>query len=231
MSCPDKTAGTNNKKIILPEDRKMKSSNKSRFSAIVLSSLLIPAALFSCSNKNTSQSGSAPKEIDTESWGEVLTTGKIGSIVVNADLSQQVNENDTLFTLNSVIDAGLNNEDMRYIFFDVNIHNDMDVDCDLNTLNNFYLIMPDGSEMYSTVKAQLYAISKFKEDKYIVDPFEIPAKGEVSGVMGGFLIDKDVDHFTVCFFPTKNDPNNKELVVKIDVTADDFKTPDADILK
>lgn len=210
----------------------MKNTNKSRLSAIVLTSLLVPASLFGCTNKSDTSSDADFEDLITSAQGDVpATTAKIGSIVVNADLSQEVDENDTAFTLNSVIDAGVNDDGTRYIFFDVVIRNDLDVSYDLNTLNNFYLTMPDGTELFSTVKAQLYAISNFKEDKFLVDPFEVPAKSEVSGVMGGFMIDKDVDSFTVCFFPTKDDPNNKETVVKIDVTSADFKVPGADILK
>lgn len=207
--------------------------NKCRLSAAVLASLLVPAALFSCSGKNSSSSDSSEVENTTAFSQEAVpaTTAEIGSIVVNADLSQEIKENDMSFTLNSVIDAGLSGDDMRFIFFDVDIRNDLDVSYSLNTLNNFYLIMPDGSEMFSTVRAQLYAINSFKEDKFIIDPFDVPAKGEVKGVIGGFLIDKDVDNFTVCFFPTSDDPNDKEIVIKIDVTADDFKALDDEILK
>lgn len=215
----------------------MKNTNKRRFSAAILAAMLIPAALFSCSGStdNSSSDADIPEANTTAATApqvEVpVTTAKIGSIVVNAGLTQEVKENDTMFKLNSVIDAGLTDDGQRFIFFDVNIRNDLDIAYDLNTLNNFYLVLPDGSEMYSTVRAQLYAINNFKEDKFLVDPFEVPAKSEISGVMGGFLIDKDIDHFTVCFFPTKDNPTDKELVVKIDVTADDFKSPDADILK
>lgn len=205
----------------------MKKSNKSRLAAVILTSLLVPASLFSCSNKTSS---SSDFDFPTQS-GEPVTTAKIGSIVIDADISENVNENDTVFTLNSVIDAGIVEDGKKFIFFDITIKNDTDSSYSLSTLNNFYIILPDETDLYSTVRTQIYAINTFKEDRFFVDPFEIPAKSQFSGVIGGFTVDENIESFTVCFFPTKGNPDDKEKIIKIKVDANDIKTPGADLIK
>ena len=156
----------------------------------------------------------------------------IGENKIKANLLETVSANDTVFTLKSVISPdNMEDEGCNYIYFDVTIKNNSSTAYTLSTLNNFYLIMPDGTEVYSDIRTQLFAMSRFKENTYFSDPFEIPANGEFSGIVGGFLLDKNAESFTVGFFPTKDSPRAKGDVMLIDVAASDIKAPDASIMK
>ena len=146
------------------------------------------------------------------------------------DMNQEADQNDTMFTLNKVYSiTPEGNDSEKYIYFDVTIKNNTDKAYTLNILNNFYLIYPDGNEKYGDIKTELYANSHF--NSFNPSPFEIPANGELSGIVGGFAVSPQVEEFTVGFFPTQEDINNKENVIKVNVSADEIIADPDDILK
>ena len=73
-------------------------------------------------------------------------------------------------------------------------------------------------------------MANFNENTYSKDPFNIPAKGQFSGIIGGFVVDENVDTFTVGFFPTQSLVNDKDDVCLIDITPDKITTR-TDLLK
>ena len=194
--------------------------------AITMAAFLTAVSIASCDRKTVSSTTTTDISIaDT-------TTVPIGQNKINAAVGEAVTANDTVFTLNSIISPEEHSEDdKRYIYFDVTITNNTGSAYSLSTLNNFYLTLPNGSEVYEDVRTQLFAMSKFKEGSYFSDPFDIPANSEFKGIVGGFLIDKNAESVTVGFFPTKDSPTAKGDVILINVNAADFKTPDASVLK
>jgi len=200
--------------------------NINKITAIALTVIAAASAFAGC--RRTSKTS-----VSEQSFSAVEpTTVVVGENKIRADLLQSVSANDTVFTLNSVVSPeNMEAEGCKYVYFDITIKNNTNSAYSLSTLNNFYLIMPDGEEVYSDVRTQLFAMSRFKDDAYFNDPFEIPANGEFSGIVGGFLVDKNAESFTVGFFPTKDSPSDKDDVMLIDITSDKIKAPDASILK
>lgn len=195
---------------------------KHRITALILCAALALVPASSC-KKNKKSNSSETKQSDA---------ANIGINEINVGISEEADENDTVFKLNSVIDAGKQTEKgEHYIYLDVTIKNNTDNSYSLNTLNNFYLIMPDSSEVFSSVRTQLYAINNFKEGIFSSDPFEIPANGEFSGYIGGFVLEEGKKEFTVCFFPTKENQNDKEDVIKVKITPDMVTDISSDVLK
>ncbi|MBE6858919.1 MAG: DUF4352 domain-containing protein [Ruminococcus sp.] len=167
----------------------------------------------------------------SETSNNTVTEYKIGVNKHEAEMSQEVNANETIFALNSVIDAGAQTENgEHYIYLDITIKNNTDSAYTLSTLNNFRLIMPDESEVYGHVRTQLYATNNFT-DKYFGSPFDIPANGEFRGIVGGFVVKADQKDFTVDFFPTKENELDKEDVVRVKVDASKIVSPPADLIK
>lgn len=155
----------------------------------------------------------------------------IGANEIKVEMSQEADANDTVFSLNSVIDAGAQTENgEHYIYLDVTIKNSSDTAYSLSTLNNFYLIMPDKSEVYGHIRTQLYALNNFS-DKYFGSPFDVPANGEFRGIIGGFVLPEGQNTFTVGFFPTKEVDTDKYNVIKIDVDASKIVPISGDLLK
>lgn len=150
--------------------------------------------------------------------------GKLEGIAnkeISVAVKEKADENQTVFVLNKVVDSGMtDDEGARYLYLDVSISNSTDKQYDLNMLNNFYILLPNENEVHFDVRTQLHAAKNI--DGYIPSPFTIPASGEFSGLVGGFIVDKDITNFTVCFFPTQDEETNKSSVVKVNVSSEDI---------
>ena len=145
---------------------------KSRYAALFLAAVLSVSAFGSCNRHKSSTN------IDDISIADV-TTVPVAQNKIPADMGQSVTVNDTTFTLNSVISPeNINENGQRYIFFDVTIKNNTDTTYSLSTLNNFYIILNGSTNVYSDVRTQLFALSRFKENTFFSDPFDIPANSE-----------------------------------------------------
>lgn len=213
---------------------------KFKYTAILLCAGLMLTSAVGCKKDKTTTSDTSNSISDNNdnnnNNNNVNTTKReIGKNEIVAGMSEEANENDTVFKLNSVLitpDAQSSTEgERKYVYLDVEIKNNSDISYDLNCLNNFILVLPDGSEIYSHIQTNMYASNNFRENVYTPDPFNIPANGTFSGMVGGFRVPPETDSFTICFFPTKDDPSNKESVIKIDVTADDIQTISPDFFK
>lgn len=196
-----------------------------KFTAILAAALLAVSAV-GCSSHKGSGTKSTPEEsvaIGVEAPDVTITDVALG---------EKLNINETDFTLNSVIEVD-NQEDAgkRYIYLDVTINNPTDTPYSLSTLNNFTLLLPDGTELYSSALTQTFAALKFSDEYYTTDPFDIPANGEFKGIIGGFIIEPDVTDFSVCFYATRDSENFKSQIAKVSVPADKIAAPFDGLLK
>ncbi len=212
-----------------------------KITALAFAGVLTLVSAFGCGEKKVverasdTQSEASVSHVDSNNTADSnavpdsdpIDLENIGSIEHRANLSDEIDANETSFKLNSVIDPGVIENGQKFIFFDITINNPTDTAYSLSTLNNFFIRLPDGTDIYSDIRTQLYALNAFKENSYSKDPFEIPAKGQFSGVIGGFLLDEGVTEFTVGFFPTKDAVNDKEEVILIDITPDMIANADA----
>ncbi|MBO5163458.1 MAG: hypothetical protein J6B75_03325 [Ruminococcus sp.] len=181
---------------------------------LLLAAVMAAAPLTGCSPDKESSSVSVSMAPNGRQEG-------LADNEIKANIAEDTECNDTTFKLNSVIDSGMADENgNKYIYLDAVIGNSTDKEYDLNILNNFYLLLPDNSEAHFDVRTQLYGQKNI--DNYIVNPFTVPASGEISGIFGGFVIAPDVENFTVCFFPTQEDMRNKSNVIKVDVTSENI---------
>ena len=184
-----------------------------------IAALLLTAAMaFSaagCSDKSRSK---APTE--TSSIISNLQD-PLASNSVEAGLTQETDLNQTMYTLNRVIDSGRKSEEgERFIYLDLTIRNSSNTDYELNCLNNFYILLDDGSEVHFDVRTQLYAQKHIKD--FISGIFTVTAGSEISGITGGFLLKPDITSFKVCLFPTGASGNDKSSVIKVPITTSDI---------
>lgn len=195
---------------------------KFRITALLLTAMLAATATVGCGKRNKTNTNDDIIFAENDAQISPVDIESIGKNNVTVNLSEEADENETLFKLNNVYATEELSDGGKYIYFDVTIHNSTDTEYTLSTLNNFYIEV-NGEKIYSNVRTQLYAKNNFKAEIYATDPFTVPANGEFSGVVGGIIIDKNCNDFTVGFFPTKQDINDKETVITVDVTADNIK--------
>ena len=182
--------------------------------ALAAALLLAVMPVVSCDN---GKRGSSSSFVLRHAEGE-----NVAKQIATADLAQEVNSNQTLFTLNKVIDTGEQGDDkMHYIYFDITVKNDTNTEYTLSTLNNFYLIFPDDTEYSGAIRTQIYAINNFN-DRYFQSPFTVNANSTFNGIVGGFALSEIPSEFTVGFFPTREDRDNKEDLIKVKVKSSDI---------
>lgn len=181
---------------------------------------IISLSVTGCSdNKNSSISNSSAES--SMNFSEYSKSDGIANNEISVALAEEADVNQTVFKLNRIIDSGNKSDsDDPYVYLDVTISNSTDKEYDLSVLNNFYLLMPDSQEIHFDVRTQLYGTKNIQN--YFASPFTIPANGEFSGIIGGFILPQNVQDFTVCFFPTQDNTSNKTNVVKVNVTATDI---------
>lgn len=196
--------------------------------ALIMAASLTAALSAGCMNNNKKNNTSDEDLFPTVNTESVAP---IGSTEIKGELGKEVTANNTSFTLRSVVVHTDSDAKERFIFFDIDLRNSTEKEYTLNTLNNFYIKLDDGTEVFSDVRSQLYARSSIKTDKYFVDPFNIPSNGQFSGIVGGFILKNDIESFTVCFFPTGSNPNDKGTVIEYSITPDDLKEIDSTLLK
>lgn len=203
---------------------------KTGFIAVLIAAALAAAAFAGCSDSNESSSTSSKRPPRTSTSAPSVTE-PIGTNVIDGELGKEVTEKDTAFTLNSVVSALNSETGEHFIYMDITLRNSMSKEYTLSTLNNFYIELPDGSEVYSDVRTQLYAKQHFNDSKYYADPFDIPSNGQFSGLIGGIVIVGDITDFKLCFFPTGDNASAKGTVIKYDIKASDVIDPPAEVLK
>lgn len=177
---------------------------KYKIISLILAAAVAATAAVSCSSeKKESSSGHTQVSNNEDLHDKEISVG----------IAEEADENSTVFKLNRVLES--NQKDGRFIYLDVSVSNATDKAYEMNCLNNFYILFDDGTESHFDIRTQINAAQTV--EGYTENPFEIPANGEFSGVIGGFIVPEDIQSFTVCFFPTLDDMSNKSSVVKVKV--------------
>lgn len=189
-------------------------------SFVLLAAISLSAA--GCS-ESTGVSGNQSSAESSMNFSEYSKSDGLAENEISAGVNEEADANQTVFRLNRVIDSGEKSDGGDpYIYLDVTISNPTDKEYDLSVLNNFYLLLPDNQEIHFDVRTQLYGTKNI--GNYSASPFTIPANNEFSGIIGGFILPKNTDKFTVCFFPTQDNASDKSNVVKIEVTSDNISS-------
>ena len=184
----------------------------SKYTALFLAAALSAAAIGCQPKSSGSSSRTGSAAVSTLPTVEGVT-------IIDAELNQEKEANDTVFTLNRVIDAGaITSDGSHYYFLDVTIKNNTANEYSISTLNNFFITLSDGSDHSGAINTQVYALNNFSQ-KYSGSPYTIPANGEFSSVIGGFMLPEIKEDFSVGFYPTLSDDTNKNNMIKVEVTA------------
>lgn len=189
---------------------------KNKIISIALLAVMALSVTAGCSD-GTNVSNTSINSQSSSGSESMLSLEGIAQNEISVNPAEDANANDTTFRLNRVINSDAASDDGNsYIYLDVTIANSTDNSYDLSVLNNFY-ILADDSEIHFDIKTQLHAAKNI--ENYSASPFTIPANGEFSGIVGGFIIPKDTQNLTVCFFPTQDDKSNKSNVIKVSISA------------
>ncbi|MDE6425054.1 MAG: DUF4352 domain-containing protein [Ruminococcus sp.] len=198
--------------------------NKFRFSALILALTFSAICAFSCAEKTSSDPATSTSVADTVESAQNKYSGN--SKKTNSNFAQEVEVNNTVFRLNDVVRVPAPNvEGSDYIYLNVTIKNKVDLEYEISSMNNFFLALPDETEVSMDVRAKLYAIQNYS--KCTDDNITIPANGEFSGFLaGGFLVPSGTDSFTVGFFPTLNNAKDASNVILSPVTGGNISDSD-----
>ena len=185
----------------------------------------VTAGCSSGSRSNTSDS-STP----AVSSGQEVHQNDLAQQEQNVSAGETAQEhNSTIYTLNSVASVVNSEGDgKRYIYLNVTVTNPSSESYELNALNNFFILLADGTEIPFDIPTQIYAANNLKG--YNDSPFTVPAGDTFTGYIGGFILDPDVTDFTVCFFPTGASSSDKSVIVKTEVSAADILDSPADLI-
>lgn len=218
-----------------------------KISALILCAVMALSASVSCEkdssdNKNTSgtkdtvsdsvedYTNPGNNQEATKNVPEAPTQNReIGENKISAEIQGEASANDTVFKLNSILDAGVQgSRGCRYIYPNVEITNTSDEDYHLSSLNNVYINYGDVTYELTSLGTMLFARGCMTID-VTQDPIIVPAHGTFSGYITGFEVPTDVDSFTIGFFPTQNDERNKITAIEVEITADDIQTASEDM--
>lgn len=197
--------------------------NKFRFSALVLALTISAASAFSCTDQTPSNPEQTVSMVDPDAPEPPIPNKYSGdSKKTNSAIGQAIEVNNTVFTLNDVVNIGSpSNDGNDMVYINVTIKNNTDIEYEINSLNNFFIALPDNIETLSDIRARLYAINNFP--KCVDDYITIPANGEFTGfIAGGFLVPTGTDSLTVGFFPTLDNDRDTSNVILSPVSADDI---------
>jgi hypothetical protein len=185
---------------------------KTRFAALILAAALT-AVSAGCRANST-------KVEENVNGGAYAGISGVADDSVTVSIGEEANKNNTTYTLNSVIDSGYVQDGLKYIYLDVTIKNTSDTDYEANAINNFYLILDDSTEVLPGVLADNYAKQHINGYEHLSG---IAANSEFNGYIG-FALDESIDSFTVGFFPTATDIDDKSNVVYTKISSDDIKS-------
>lgn len=185
---------------------------KSKLTALLLAAAIAVVPLAGC---RTSKKTKTVNNSNAQGYAAIPGIGEDSDTV---KLGEEISKNNTSYTLNKVIDSGYVQDGLKYIYLDVTIKNTSDDDYELNDINNFYLILDDSTEVLPHISADTYAKQHINGYENLS---EIPAGGEFNNYIG-FAIDEKIDSFTVGFFPTATDINDKSKVVYTEIALQDI---------
>ncbi len=203
---------------------------KLKLSALILAFTLSTVSAFSCAdNKKDSSSiqSVAVIEDNNETATNIPNQYSNDSKKTNSNFGEEAEVNDTVFKLNNVIVVeSPANDGNDYAYINVTIKNNTDIEYEISSLNNFYIALPDETELLSNVRAKLYAINNYS--KCIDDYITIPANGEFTGYLaGGFILPEGTNSFSVGFFPTLSNTVDRANVIVSSVNAGNISHDDS----
>lgn len=181
---------------------------KSRISALFLAAAIAFTPAVGC-KKTAEPSSSSSKQY--------AQFPEIGKNQINVSLGESTSLNDTTYTLNSVIDSGRVKDGLKYVYLHVTIKNESDKPYEMSGLNNFYLLLDDGTEILTDVRADIYAKQSVNGYEQLLN---IAAGSEYDGYIG-FCINEDINDFKVGFFAT-GVTDDRSSVVFCEIKADDI---------
>lgn len=196
--------------------------------ALVLALALSAVSAFSCADKTESKSEDSIVILDSDaSVPEKPNKYSADSKKTNIAVGQETEVNDTVFKLNNVVKVGSAEGDGNdYIYINVTIQNKTDKEYKISSLNNFFVALPDQTEILSNIRPKLYAINNYP--KCVDDYITIPANGEFTGYLaGGFTVPSETDSLTVGFFPTLDNDKYRENVILAPVNAENISDDDS----
>lgn len=203
-----------------------------KLTALLLCAAMAIPCVVGCQKKSSSTKSSSSNSEDTVT---VPNDTDLGKNKITAAITEEAAANETTFKLNSVVQTGKvkrgNNPEKKYIYLNVEIKNDSNTDYKLSSLNNAWLRIGENTVKTCDIVTRFYAKDHIKAEKFIIDPFIVPAHSTVSGYITGYEVDPSLDKFTVEFFPTQNDLHNKNTVIQVEVTPDMIKSIPAEDLK
>ncbi|MDE6035531.1 MAG: DUF4352 domain-containing protein [Ruminococcus sp.] len=201
--------------------------NKSRISAFIIALAFSTVCAFSCAENNASEPDTRTSVIDTAKSTEPVQNKYSGnSHKTDSAFAQEAEVNNTIFKLNDVVRVPAPNiSGSDFIYLNVTIKNKVDLEYEISSMNNFFIALPDETELAPDVRAKLYALQNYPV--CIDDNITIPANGEFSGFLaGGFLVPSDTDSLTVGFFPTLNNAKDSSNVILTPVKGGNISDSD-----
>lgn len=184
---------------------------KAKISALILSAVIVLTPTFGCRHTRK------PAANSESSISKYADNPEIGQNKIDVSLNEDTNVNKTSYKINRIIDSGRRKDGLKYIYLDVTIKNESDTDYEASGLNNFYLILDDGTEILTDVRADIYAKQSLTGYEQLLS---VPAGSEYTGYIG-FCINENINNFTVGFFATA-DNNDKSNVVLCTVKPEDI---------
>lgn len=198
--------------------------NKFRLSALILAFSLSAVCTFSCAEKNSSEPDTNISVADNTE--PVQNKYSANSHKTDSAFAQEADVNNTIFKVNDVVRVPAPNvEGSDFIYLNVTIKNKVDLEYEISSMNNFFIALPDETEIPMDVRAKLYALQNYPQ--CIDDNITIPANGEFSGFLaGGFLVPSGTDSLTVGFFPTLNNAKDASNVILTSVSSENISDSD-----
>lgn len=192
----------------------------SKLAAVSAALILAVSAFAGCRPIKTEKTSEA------EHKTYVQTTRVIGENKIEVSINEDKSVNNSTFKVNKVINSGRKTDDgLNFIYADVTIKNDSDQPYTVNALNNFYLLLNNGVEVYTDVRTDIYGKQHVNGYEQLL---EVAPGAEYTGYVG-FLLGDSVKDFTLCYFPTGTD-NDKTNVIQCKINESDIVDAPADFI-
>lgn len=192
----------------------MKIVKNLKIAALIFAAVLAAAPMSGCKDSNKDNS-----IVYTNYAGKTYAEiPGVAEIEHKLTMNEQTEVKGTSYKLNRMIDSGIVKDGTKFIYADVTITNNTDTACEYTAINNFYIILPDKTEVSPAATAQVYALNH-------LDGFEklsvIDAGQEWNGYVS-FALAENVGNFSFCFFPTGKDYNDKENYIRTEIASADL---------
>lgn len=194
---------------------------KMRIAALLAASVIMLTSAAACSSKKKVESSTSRVDHSNAiEISEVTPKEEIGSVKHEAKLYEPVTVDDTVFTINKILDINHITSDGRYIYIDYTIENKSNEKYPTDAINNFYINV-DGEEDIFDIRSDVFAKRYIKgySSSYVIEPNTM-----VTNYVG-FVIPEDAQSIEVGYYVTGADRDKRNIVL-CEVTPEDFAEPD-----